>query len=50
MEVVRVAAFADGQEGGNPAGVVICGELPGTEAMQAVAAAVGYSDRSIGRH
>lgn len=45
MKVVRVAAFADGGAGGNPAGVVICGgELPSAEAMQATAAEVGYSE------
>jgi len=47
MEVVRVAAFADGQEGGNPAGVVICDELPSTDAMQAIAAEVGYSETAF---
>jgi len=47
MEVVRVAAFADGQEGGNPAGVVICDELPSTDAMQAIAASVGYSETAF---
>lgn len=47
MDVVRVAAFADGQDGGNPAGVVICGELPTAAAMQATAAAVGYSETAF---
>lgn len=47
MEVVRVAAFADGQEGGNPAGVVICDELPSADAMQAIAAEVGYSETAF---
>ena len=44
MDVVRVAAFAEGQVGGSPAGVVICRELPSADAMQAVAAKVGYSE------
>lgn len=47
MEVVRIAAFADGQEGGNPAGVVICDELPSADAMQAIATEVGYSETAF---
>jgi PhzF family phenazine biosynthesis protein len=44
MDVERIAAFADGEAGGNPAGVVICDVLPDTMAMQALAAEVGYSE------
>jgi PhzF family phenazine biosynthesis protein len=44
MNVERIAAFADGEAGGNPAGVVICDVLPKAEAMQALAAEVGYSE------
>lgn len=47
MEVVRVAAFAEGQKGGSPAGVVICGELPAADAMQAIAAEVGYPETAF---
>ena len=47
MEVVRVAAFAEGPKGGSPAGVVICGELPCADAMQAIAAEVGYSETAF---
>ncbi len=47
MEIVRVAAFADGETGGNPAGVALCGELPDAPAMQAVAAEVGYSETAF---
>lgn len=47
MRVIRVAAFADGQDGGNPAGVVICDKLPSAEAMQATAAEVGYSETAF---
>ena len=43
-EVQRIAAFADGQRGGNPAGVVIGDSLPEPAEMQAVAAEVGYSE------
>jgi PhzF family phenazine biosynthesis protein len=44
MDVERIAAFADGEAGGNPAGVVICDVLPDATAMQALAAEVGYSE------
>jgi PhzF family phenazine biosynthesis protein len=44
MKVERVAAFADGEVGGNPAGVVVCDLLPEATAMQALAAEVGYSE------
>lgn len=44
MKVQRFAAFSDGDIGGNPAGVVLCPALPATARMQAIAAAVGYSE------
>ena len=44
MDVQRIAAFADGPVGGNPAGVVLCEELPDAATMQAIAAEVGYSE------
>ena len=44
MNVQRIAAFSDGSNGGNPAGVVLCDALPDAVAMQAVAAVVGYSE------
>ena len=44
MNVAHVAAFSDGDAGGNPAGVVLCDTLPSAEEMQAVAAEVGYSE------
>jgi PhzF family phenazine biosynthesis protein len=44
MDVERIAAFADGDAGGNPAGVVISDVLPGAMAMQALAAEIGYSE------
>jgi PhzF family phenazine biosynthesis protein len=44
MDVERIAAFADDEVGGNPAGVVICDVLPEATAMQALAAEVGYSE------
>lgn len=47
MEVLRIAAFSVGNQGGNPAGVVIGAELPETETMQAVAADVGFSETAF---
>lgn len=44
MKVERIAAFADGAAGGNPAGVVICDALPDASAMQRIAREVGYSE------
>jgi len=47
MDVLKIAAFADGSEGGNPAGVVLCDELPAPEVMQASAAEVGFSETAF---
>src|ERR1700730_16976003 len=44
MNVERIAAFSDGDVGGNPAGVAICDALPDVKTMQTVAAEVGYSE------
>ncbi|MEQ5837339.1 PhzF family phenazine biosynthesis protein [Marinobacter sp. NFXS9] len=44
MEVQHIAAFSNGSKGGNPAGVVICEEMPGADQMLAIAAKVGYSE------
>ena len=44
MKVERIAAFADGPVGGNPAGVVICDTLPDATAMQGLAREIGYSE------
>lgn len=44
MNIERLAAFCNGDRGGNPAGVAICASLPDSEEMQAVAAKVGYSE------
>lgn len=44
MDIQRLAAFSDGEVGGNPAGVVICDALPEAARMQVVAAKVGYSE------
>jgi PhzF family phenazine biosynthesis protein len=47
MEVLRIAAFADGTKGGNPAGVWIGGALPSPSKMQAMAAEVGFSETAF---
>lgn len=44
MTLQRLAAFSDGDRGGNPAGVVIGERLPEAAEMQRIAAAVGYSE------
>ena len=46
-KVARLAAFADGTQGGNPAGVLIADVLPDAEEMQRIAAAVGYSETAF---
>jgi len=43
-KILRIAAFSDGAEGGNPAGVVVGDKLPPEEEMQRIAKDVGYSE------
>lgn len=43
-EVLRIAAFADGDRGGNPAGVLISETLPDEDEMRRIAAEIGYSE------
>ncbi|SFI54138.1 PhzF family phenazine biosynthesis protein [Bradyrhizobium sp. Gha] len=47
MTVLRIAAFSDGNIGGNPAGVWIGDALPDAAAMQAIAAEVGFSETAF---
>lgn len=47
MEILRIAAFSDGSAGGNPAGVVITEKHPPVEAMQRIAADVGFSETAF---
>ena len=47
MNVLRLAAFSDGESGGNPAGVAIVEELPSAEEMQRTAAEVGFSETAF---
>ncbi|MEO8937433.1 MAG: PhzF family phenazine biosynthesis protein [Burkholderiaceae bacterium] len=47
MHVLRLAAFSHGVSGGNPAGVVLVDTLPTPDAMQRIAAEVGYSETAF---
>lgn len=47
MDVLRIAAFSDGETGGNPAGVMIADSLPQATDMQRIAADVGFSETAF---
>jgi PhzF family phenazine biosynthesis protein len=47
MTVLRIAAFSDGNKGGNPAGIWIGHSLPPASEMQAIAADVGFSETAF---
>ena len=47
MNVLKIAAFSDGETGGNPAGVVIGDALPPVAQMQGIAAEVGFSETAF---
>ncbi len=47
MDILKIAAFSDGNTGGNPAGVVIEDALPPAAQMQAIAADVGFSETAF---
>ncbi|RWH78446.1 MAG: PhzF family phenazine biosynthesis protein [Mesorhizobium sp.] len=47
MDILRIAAFSDGDTGGNPAGVVIGNVLPDAAEMQSIAAEVGFSETAF---
>lgn len=47
MNVLTIAAFSDGETGGNPAGVVIADALPPEAQMQRIAAQVGFSETAF---
>jgi PhzF family phenazine biosynthesis protein len=47
MTILRIAAFSDGNQGGNPAGVWIGEDLPAATKMQAIAADVGFSETAF---
>jgi len=44
MDVLKIAAFSDGDIGGNPAGVMIADEFPRDADMQHIAAQLGFSE------
>jgi PhzF family phenazine biosynthesis protein len=46
-EVLRIAAFSDGDQGGNPAGVWIGPALPSEAEMQRLAHSVGFSETAF---
>ncbi|QKC80539.1 PhzF family phenazine biosynthesis protein [Mesorhizobium sp. NZP2077] len=47
MNVLKIAAFSDGNTGGNPAGVLIGDVLPDAAEMQRLAAKVGFSETAF---
>lgn len=47
MNILRIAAFSDGEVGGNPAGVIINDSFPNETEMQQVAAEVGFSETAF---
>ncbi len=47
MEILRIAAFSDADQGGNPAGVMITDSHPDAAEMQRIAAEVGYSETAF---
>ena len=47
MDELRIAAFSYNDKGGNPAGVVICSEMPTEKEMLETAKQIGYSETSF---
>ena len=47
MKINRISAFSHKNIGGNPAGVVICDDLPADETMLNIAKDVGYSETAF---
>ena len=47
MEILRIAAFSYNNKGGNPAGVVICNDMPTENEMLKTAKKVGYSETAF---
>lgn len=44
LDVLKISAFCDGNQGGNPAGVWIGDSLPEAAEMQRIAHEVGFSE------
>ena len=47
MQIQKIAAFSDGDVGGNPAGVLIADQFPADSEMQKIAADVGFSETAF---
>ena len=47
MTILRIAAFSDGDVGGNPAGIWFGDKLPSVSQMQAIAKDVGFSETAF---
>ncbi|MGB5974059.1 MAG: PhzF family phenazine biosynthesis isomerase [Nodosilinea sp.] len=47
MDVLKIAAFSDGDVGGNPAGVLVSKAHPSDGEMRRIAAAVGFSETAF---
>ena len=47
MNVQRIAAFSDGNKGGNPAGVVLLKDPLTESEMRSIATEVGYSETAF---
>lgn len=47
MNIQRIAAFSQGTEGGNPAGIVLLEQAESTQSMARVAAQIGYSETAF---
>ena len=47
MNILKLAAFAHNGQGGNPAGVAFCDEMPSDDEMLKIAKEVGYSETAF---
>lgn len=47
MDILKIASFSDGEQGGNPAGVAFYDELPSADIMQKIAFDVGFSETAF---
>lgn len=47
MDILKIAAFSDGDGGGNPAGVMIAAAHPSEAEMRRIAAEVGFSETAF---
>lgn len=47
MNILKLASFSQNGQGGNPAGVAFCDEMPSDEEMLKIASDVGYSETAF---